>query len=167
MSILFTALPYLPPSLILPILPCIPLCMPSLAFSSALARLSQQNPWKHQPRVGRGRGVRLSLCPHGGQGQPAGLQGPLVAAGSRGTCGDIPASRGAGECLNPAGMGKGLLPTASPEQPQLLLFCRRKEKGNQGLFSPLGWMKSQGEAFSKVMLAPGCEAGDGQCQSGS
>lgn len=93
MSILFTALPYLPPSLILPILPCIPLCMPSLAFSSALARLSQQNPWKHQPRVGRGRGARLSLCPHGGQGKPAGLQGPLVAAGSRGTCGDIPASR--------------------------------------------------------------------------
>lgn len=41
---------------------------------------------------------------------------------------------------------RGLLPTASPQQPQLLLFCRKK--GNQGLFSPLGWMKSQGAAFS-------------------
>lgn len=43
---------------------------------------------------------------------------------------------------------RGLLPKASPEQPQLLLSCCKKEKGNQGLFSLLGWMKSQGEAFS-------------------
>lgn len=138
MSTLFTAFPYLLPSSFL-FLSCIPLGMPSLGFISVLARLSQQTPWKLQPRMGRGRGTRLSLCPRGGRS--VGLQGPLVATGSRGgprgqpcipRSWRAPASWELPAAILEQGGGSYL---QHPRAPQLPLFCR-KEKGNQGHFFP-------------------------------
>lgn len=114
---------------------------PSLhAEPGAQLRAGPAEPGKPLERAARGgprQGTRLSLCPRGGPS--AGLQGPLVATGSRGPPG---AARRPVELESAGVLGAARLdsqsteraPTASPEQPQLLLFCRKKEKGNQCLF---------------------------------
>lgn len=99
----------LSPSFILPV----SALHPSLhAESGVQLRAGPAEPAKplETPAQGdRGRGTGVSLCPRGGRS--AGLQGPLVASGSRGAWGDSPASRGDGECQHP-----GSCPAAGLEQ---------------------------------------------------